>query len=67
MKTAFNKQLKNFNKARKGKEMISARAKKTLEKARRGDLITIFDIKAIEKTKGTRIKKVLPVSIQITN
>jgi hypothetical protein len=28
MKTAFNKQLKNFNKARKGKEMISARAKK---------------------------------------
>ncbi|MBT3546461.1 MAG: gliding motility protein GldM [Flavobacterium sp.] len=46
---------------------LSARAKKTLEKARRGDLITIFDIKAIEKTKGTRIKKVLPVSIQITN
>jgi len=46
---------------------LSAKAKKTLAKARRGDLITIFDIKAIEKEKGTRIKKVLPVSIQITN
>jgi gliding motility-associated protein GldM len=46
---------------------LSAKAKKALAKARRGDLITIFDIKAIEKEKGTRIKKVLPVSIQITN
>ena len=46
---------------------LNAKAKKTLAKARRGDLITIFDIKAIEKEKGTRIKKVLPVSIQITN
>jgi len=46
---------------------LNARAKKALEKARRGDVITIFDIKAIEKSKGTRIKKVLPVSIQITN
>lgn len=46
---------------------LNARAKKALEKARRGDVITIFDIKAIEKSKGTPIKKVLPVSIQITN
>lgn len=46
---------------------FDARAKKVLAKARRGDVITIFDIKAIEKTKGTPLKKVLPVSIQITN
>ena len=41
--------------------------KKALAKARRGDLVTIFDIQAFEKLKGTRIKKVLPVSISITN
>ncbi|MBL4604757.1 MAG: gliding motility protein GldM [Flavobacteriaceae bacterium] len=46
---------------------LNARAKKALAKARRGDVITIFDIQAIEKTKGVKIKKVLPVSIQITN
>lgn len=46
---------------------LNARAKKALAKARRGDVITIFDIKAIEKAKGTKIKEVLPVSIQITN
>lgn len=46
---------------------LNARAKKALAKARRGDVITIFDINAVEKTKGTKIKKVLPVSIQITN
>jgi gliding motility-associated protein GldM len=43
------------------------RAKKVLAKARRGDVITIFDIKAIETKSKTPIKKVLPVSIQITN
>lgn len=46
---------------------FDARAKKVLAKARRGDVITIFDIQAVEKTKGTKVKKVLPVSIQITN
>lgn len=46
---------------------FDARAKKALAKSRRGDVITIFDIKAIEKTKRTPLKKVLPVSIQITN
>tara|TARA_R110000787_G_scaffold91628_11_gene193073 strand:+ start:20433 stop:21992 length:1560 start_codon:yes stop_codon:yes gene_type:complete len=46
---------------------LNARAKKALAKARRGDVITIFDINAIEKSKGIRIKKVLPVSILITN
>ncbi len=46
---------------------FDARAKKVLAKSRRGDVITIFDIKAIEKRKGTPLKKVLPVSIQITN
>lgn len=46
---------------------FDARAKKALAKARRGDVITIFDIQAVEKQKGTKVKKVLPVSIQITN
>ncbi|MFD2566509.1 type IX secretion system motor protein PorM/GldM [Pseudotenacibaculum haliotis] len=46
---------------------FDARAKKALAKARRGDVITIFDIKAVESKKRTPIKKVLPVSIQITN
>ncbi len=46
---------------------FDARAKKVLAKARRGDVITIFDIQATERTKGTKLKKVLPVSIQITN
>ena len=48
-------------------DKLDARAKKALAKARRGDLVTIFDIQAFEKLKGTRIKKVLPVSISITN
>ncbi|MFY0629802.1 MAG: gliding motility protein GldM [Flavobacteriaceae bacterium] len=46
---------------------LNARAKKALAKSRRGDVITIFDIKAVEKTKGTKINKVLPVSIRIAN
>jgi len=46
---------------------FDTKAKRILAKARRGDVITIFDIKAIEKTKGTPLKKVLPVSIEITN
>ena len=46
---------------------FTARAKKLLAKARRNDVITIFDIKAIEKEKGTPIKRVSPVSINITN
>jgi len=46
---------------------LNARAKKALAKAKRGDILTIFDIKATESKKGTRIKKVLPVNIRITN
>ncbi len=46
---------------------LNARAKKALAKARRGDVITIFDIKAIEKSKGVKINEVLPVAIEITN
>lgn len=46
---------------------MDAKAKRLLSKARRGDVITIFDIQAIEKTKGTRLNKVLPVSIEISN
>lgn len=46
---------------------FGAQAKKLLDKAKRGDVITIFDIVAVEKEKGTRINKVLPVSIEISN
>ncbi len=46
---------------------FGAKAKRLLSRAKRGDVITIFDIVATEKTKGTRIKKVLPVSIEISN
>ena len=48
-------------------DKLDARAKKALAKARRGDVITIFDIEAYEKVKNIRVKKVLPVSINITN
>ena len=44
---------------------MNARAKQVIAKARRGDVVTIFDIKA--STNGSPLKKVLPVSINITN
>ena len=37
---------------------LNAQAKKLLAKARRGDIINIIDIKAVEKEKGIRIPKV---------
>lgn len=46
---------------------FDTKAKRILAKARRGDIINIFDIKAIEKTKGTKLKKVLGVGIQVSN
>ena len=46
---------------------FGARAKKLLNRAKRGDIINIFDIQAVEKKKGTRINKVLPVAIEISN
>ena len=46
---------------------LSARAKQALAKARRNDLITIYDIKASVSGSNYKIKKVLPVSIEITN
>jgi len=44
---------------------MNARAKQAIGKARRGDAVTIFDIKAT--ANGQRLKKVLPVIINITN
>jgi gliding motility-associated protein GldM len=44
---------------------LSASAKQKLQKARRGDQINIFGIKAT--ANGIPIKKVLPVSIELTN
>ncbi len=47
---------------------LDNRAKTALAKARRGDVITIFDIKAtIVNNSSYQLKKVLPVSIEITN
>ncbi|CAM1370556.1 Gliding motility protein GldM [Tenacibaculum sediminilitoris] len=46
---------------------MTSRAKAALAKARRNDVITIFDIKASVSGSNYKIKKVLPVSIEITN
>ncbi|WBX73271.1 gliding motility protein GldM [Tenacibaculum pacificus] len=46
---------------------LNARAKQALAKARRNDLIVIYDIKASVSGSNYKIKKVLPVSIEITN
>ena len=46
---------------------LTPRAKQALDKARRNDVITIYDIKASVSGSNYKIKKVLPVSIEITN
>ncbi|WP_422089262.1 gliding motility protein GldM [Tenacibaculum ovolyticum] len=46
---------------------LSGRAKKALLKARRNDVITIYDIKASVSGSNYKIRKVLPVNIEITN
>jgi len=47
---------------------FNAAAKQAINKARRGDVITIFDIEAvIENNTSYKLKKVLPVSIEISN
>ena len=47
---------------------FSAQAKKVLAKARRGDVVTVYDINAtIVGNSSYKLKKVLPVSIEITN
>ena len=40
---------------------------KKLSKARRGDMINIFDIKAEIKNNSYKLKKVLPNNIELTN
>ncbi|TDQ30235.1 type IX secretion system motor protein PorM/GldM [Tenacibaculum caenipelagi] len=47
--------------------ILNARAKAAITKARRNDVITIFDIKASVSGSNYRIKRVLPVSVEITN
>jgi len=44
---------------------LTAAGKKALSKAKRGDIITIYDINAT--ANGLKIKKVIPVSIELTN
>ena len=46
---------------------LSARAIQAIAKARRNDVITIYDIEASVSGSNYKIKKVLPVSIEITN
>lgn len=46
---------------------FNAAAKKALSKAKRGDMINIFDIKAVIKNNSYKLKKVLPVNIELTN
>lgn len=46
---------------------MSGKAKQLIAKARRGDQITIFDIKATVSGSSYRIKKVSPVLIEISN
>jgi len=46
---------------------MNARAKQAIGKARRGDVVTIFDIKASVTGSSYKLKKVLPVSVDITN
>ena len=48
--------------------VFNAQAKKALSKAKRGDVVTIFDINAsIIGNSSYKLQKVLPVSIEITN
>jgi gliding motility-associated protein GldM len=44
---------------------MNSRAKQAINKARRGDQITIYDIQAT--TSGYKLKKVLPVVIKVSN
>jgi len=46
---------------------FTAAAKKALSKARRGDIITVYDIKAKIKNNSYKLNKVIPVSIELTN
>ena len=47
---------------------FSAAAKKVLDRANRGDQITIFDIEAvIENNTSYKLNKVLPVIIEVSN
>ncbi len=46
---------------------LNAAAKKKLAKAKRGDIINIYDIKASIIGNSYKLKKVLPVNIELTN
>lgn len=46
---------------------MNTRAKQAIAKARRGDQVTIFDIKASVSGSSYRVKKVMPVVVKITN
>ncbi|NVJ89676.1 MAG: gliding motility protein GldM [Flavobacteriaceae bacterium] len=46
---------------------LNAAAKRALSKAKRGDIINIYDIQANVVNSSYKLKRVLPVSIELTN
>ena len=46
---------------------FNAKAKKIIAKARRGDVIAIYKIQAIERKSKTRVPRVLPINIEVSN
>ncbi|MCH3884360.1 type IX secretion system motor protein PorM/GldM [Tenacibaculum aquimarinum] len=46
---------------------LNAKAASLISKARRGDMITFYDIKAKVSNSSYQLKEVIPVSIEITN
>nr|WP_298989309.1 gliding motility protein GldM [uncultured Polaribacter sp.] len=46
---------------------LNANAKRALSKAKRGDIINIYDIQANVVNSSYKLKRVLPVSIELTN
>ena len=46
---------------------FNSKAKKIIAKARRGDVIAIYKIQAIERKSKTRVPRVLPINIEVSN
>jgi hypothetical protein len=47
---------------------LDSKAQKALSKARRGDIITIFDVKAkLKNNSSYRLKNVMPLSVELSN
>ena len=52
----------------RGGRKLDSRAKSALKRAKRGDIVQIFDVKSsIKGNSAYRLKKVSPVTIELTN